>query len=1073
MAESPVHMIAREVFLASLVGDTGHLGNMMHRIAHEMDDVTLAKDEPLYKAGEHSEHFFFLVSGEIQLTRPGAAASVFHERMAVGTLDATMDRPHTHSAVATKPTRILRLRAGTWMDLLEEDFELTRRIISRLATDVHRMRLRPPPQGGFDPPAERVVTTGNELQVVDRILQFQQVPAFALAGTQTLAALAQLGSTRFATKDGQLLAPDEMNGQLVVVASGEVRATWEGSTVAAEFRGGSLVGGASALGAGAAPDVRSTTQTRAIVFFGGRLFRCHGGPLRPGSVGSCCHRRRTRSLARPRGVSGTVDGVETRSVDAFLLSREYRETDDGLEVVLWARAKEAPVRVVFTRLEAVMFVPCGARARGDRRAALPLTTLDGSPVDAVYFRSQRRLIDERDRIRASAGVVFESDVKPAERFLMERFITASAIVRGPSQMQDGALVFRNPSLKASDLRPTLSVLALDIETDGFDGPLLSAALASREREQVFVQGKGRAQSGFAFVPDERTLLVTLFAAIRALDPDVLVGWNVVDFDLSVLEERCRVHRLPFAIGRAGGVARVLKASRPQLPTTARVPGRVVLDGIATLKSATHRFERFTLGHVAGELLGRAKKIAAVADPVAEIRRMHRDDAAALAAYNVEDCRLVLDIFEHAGLIAFAIERAHLTGLAMDRPGGSVAAFDNLYLPRLHRKGLVAPDVAEHHDALGSPGGYVLDSVPGLFRDVLSFDFRSLYPSIIRTFQVDPWGLHQPGLDPIPGADGGTFARHGAILPGLITTLHDARSEAMKQKNEPLSRAIKILMNSFYGVLGAPGCRFFDPRLASSITRRGHAIIERTRRFFVERHLQVLYGDTDSLFVHLADARDEESAKQRGLALASELTRVLAQEIRGEFGLESHLELRFESHYLRFLMPTTRGAERGSKKRYAGTVRRHGEIAVVVRGLEAVRTDWTPLARRVQRELLRRVLTDAPFEAWLRELAKDLAAGRLDDELVYRKRVRRDLDEYAHQGAPPHVRAALAARARVLAGTSVEYLVTSHGPQLVSARDAPLDYEHYRAKQLSPVCDVVLPFLGTSFEQLAGTQTSLF
>lgn len=79
---------------------------------------------------------------------------------------------------------------------------------------------------------------------------------------------------------------------------------------------------------------------------------------------------------------------------------------------------------------------------------------------------------------------------------------------------------------------------------------------------------------------------------------------------------------------------------------------------------------------------------------------------------------------------------------MDRQGGSVAAFDHLYLPRIHRRGFVAPDVGRDIELIGSPGGHVLDSTPGLYRDVLSFDFRSLYPSIIRTFLIDPLGLAQ-------------------------------------------------------------------------------------------------------------------------------------------------------------------------------------------------------------------------------------------------------------------------------------------------------------------------------------------
>jgi DNA polymerase-2 len=785
--------------------------------------------------------------------------------------------------------------------------------------------------------------------------------------------------------------------------------------------------------------------------------------------------------------------ANVRQIDAFLLSREWRDADDGVEIVLWARAKEMPVRVRISRQESVMFVTRDTTTRWGRRVSRPLTTLQGHPVDAVYFRSQRGLTEERQRLRDGNEATLESDVKPSDRYLMERFVTGSLHIEGPAVERRGILHFENPRIKTADLRAELSLLALDIETDGFTGPLLSAALATAGRERVFVRGEAPASwehgndpnATVVFVRDERALLLRLFAEIVAIDPDVLCGWNVTEFDLAALETRARELGVTFAIGRAGERARVLPGSSLNRISIARVPGRVVLDGIATLKSATFSFERFTLGHVATELLGRGKKIAATSDPVAEIRRMHAEDPAALAEYNLEDCRLVIDIFAKADLLGFAMERARLTGLPMDRQGGSVAAFDHLYLPRIHRRGVVAHDVGGLGGAemVASPGGHVLDSTPGLYRDVLSFDFRSLYPSIIRTFRIDPLGLAQPGLDPVPGDEGATFARDGAILPELISTLHDARSAAMGTGNAALSRAIKILMNSFYGVLGTPGCRFFDPRLPTSITRRGHAIIERARVFFEERGLPVIYGDTDSLFVHARQASAgeagdaaEAAAASRGRDLAKELTQLLAAEIASEYRVESHLELRFESHYLRFLMPTTRGTERGSKKRYAGTVRRpDGTTHLVVRGLEAVRRDWTPLARRVQRELLRRVFADEPFEEWLLTVARDLVAGRLDEELVYRKRVRRDLDAYAGGGAPPHVQAArmLDTSDNESTTSEVEYVMTTRGPEPIERRSAPLDHDHYVAKQLAPVCDVVLPMLGTSFARIAGAQTSLF
>lgn len=743
---------------------------------------------------------------------------------------------------------------------------------------------------------------------------------------------------------------------------------------------------------------------------------------------------------------GSASDGAGRRVEAFLLSREWRDQDDGIELILWARSNEGPVRVRIGRQEAVMFVPRDVVTHLGRRAERELTTFDGRPVDALYFRSRRMLYEERDRMRAEGLETLESDVKPADRWVMERFITGGLSIEGPCRERNGILYFdRGVKVAPLDIRPVLSHVALDIETDGVNGPVISAAVATPGFERVFVRRSSVAVTHAAavVVPDERALLTRLFAEIVSIDPDVVCGWNVLEFDLAHLDRRAQEMRVPFAIGRGGERARILAGTSGRV-SIARVPGRVILDGIATLRSATYSFDRFSLELVSRSLLGRGKKIAPAVDPIAEIRRLHAEAPDELVEYNLEDCRLVLDIFEETDLLGFAMERAQLTGLPMDRQGGSVAAFDHLYLPRIHRRGVVARDVDSDIEILPSPGGHVLDSEPGLYRDVLAFDFRSLYPSIIRTFQIDPLGLARPGPAPVPGEDGATFARQGAILPELISSLHDSRSVAMEAKNAALSRAIKILMNSFYGVLGTPGCRFFDARLPTSITRRGHAIIERARRFFVERGWKVIYGDTDSLFV--AGANPAE-----GAALAEELTTLLAAEIRAEYDLESFLELRFDSHYLRFLMPTTRNAERGSKKRYAGLVQKpDGKTQLVVRGLEAVRRDWTPLARRVQLELLRRVFHDEPFEPWLLELTRDLTAGKLDDELVYRKsKKENDVKE------------------------ELVLVMTGHGLEPVHGQTAPIDYDHYLAKQLAPVCDVVLPFMNTDFERIAGAQTTLF
>ncbi len=759
---------------------------------------------------------------------------------------------------------------------------------------------------------------------------------------------------------------------------------------------------------------------------------------------------------------------KAKTVEMFVLTREWIDRPDGLRLTFWANAADGPVKLVLTKQEAVMFLERQTTSTTGRRKPIELRSLRGRPIDASYFSSQRELRRERGRIREEGGRTLEGDVKPHDRFLMERFVTGALRAQGELRQRSGYREVINPQVKACNYTPRLSALAFDIETIGLKGPLLSIAAAGAGGEHVWMVGTGPESPGLSYEPDEGSVLRRFIGHIASADPDVLAGWNVIEFDLAYLERKAGELGIAFNLGRAGGRATVLAPRTERQPHVARVPGRVVLDGIASLRSATWSFESFRLEDVAQRLLGRGKKIEHGGDPVAEIRRLYEQDKPALAEYNLEDCRLVLDIFSKADLVGFAVQRQALTGLPMDRQGGSVAAFDNLYLPRLHRRGYVAGDVGDGSEAERSPGGYVMESAPGLYDNVLVLDFKSLYPSIIRTFAIDPFGLALPGAEPIPGFGGASFAREGHILPGLIESLWSARDEAKRRDDDARSRAIKILMNSFYGVLGSSGCRFFDPKLASSITLRGHEIILESQEFIESRGLEVIYGDTDSLFVHVG-SRSEDECIALGSALARDLNVHWTRQLEETLALKSYLEVEFETHYERFLMPTIRGSQRGSKKRYAGTVRQGADIAVVIKGLEAARTDWTPLARRFQRELLRRVFAGEDWREWMAELAQAVRAGRHDDELVYRKRVRRNLDSY-QTNVPPHVQAARKLGGRV---REIRYVVTVRGAEPIALPHARLDYEHYLSKQLAPAADCVLPFLGMSFAAVAGAQLSLF
>jgi DNA polymerase-2 len=281
--------------------------------------------------------------------------------------------------------------------------------------------------------------------------------------------------------------------------------------------------------------------------------------------------------------------------------------------------------------------------------------------------------------------------------------------------------------------------------------------------------------------------------------------------------------------------------------------------------------------------------------------------------------------------------------------------------------------------------------------------------------------------------------------------------------------MKILMNSLYGVLGSGASRLFFPSVANAITYFGQLLIQTAAEFAAGSGYRVIYGDTDSLFIDSAD-ENPESALARAHRLRASIGDAVAAFVRERYACDSYLELEFEKLYLRFFLPELRGGKIGSKKRYAGLVRQSdGSERIEFVGLESVRRDWTEVSKRLQKTLLDLVFHDRPVEDMVRGFVADLRGGRFDGQLVYRKAVRKDLEEYT-KTTPPHVQAAR--RQQQPGGRLVEYVMTHHGPEPVGEETAPLDYEHYIEHQIKPVADAILRFLGTSLDTILDSRRQL-
>jgi DNA polymerase-2 len=704
------------------------------------------------------------------------------------------------------------------------------------------------------------------------------------------------------------------------------------------------------------------------------------------------------------------------------------------------------------------------------RKEVDLKNFEGKKVDAIYFNTQRDLKTASEELEAKSIRTYESDLDPARRFLMERFINAQVQVSGIFNQQEHLASFLNPKIEPCEFTPKLLIASIDIET-GQNGQLYSVAvnLSGRfEDQKVFVvsEKKENLASYITIYADEKILLQNFLEWFNEKDPDVVIGWHVIGFDLMFLERKCNELMIPFDIARAEG--RVSLRQRKPSGYFASVTGRVIIDGPQALRTSFFTFEDYRLETVAQEMLAEGKSITQDQNKVEEIERLFSEDKAALAEYNLNDAVLVTNIFKKAGLIELSLRRSQLSGLLMDELGMMTAAFDHFLLPKLHRVGYVAPNVKDLDASEHSAGGYVMDPIPGIYDDVIVLDFKSLYPSIIQTFKIDPYSNLKSDIDTIQTLNGLKFSSTKHFLPEFIDHLIAQRNLAKKKNDKQLSQAIKILMNSFYGVMGSFGCRFYHPNLPTAITGTGHKLLLGSKEFLAGKGYEVIYGDTDSLFVKLKES-EGENAEATGKRIAEELNEFWSEKIQTEFGLKSYLEIEFEKYYRKFILTPARGSETGAKKRYTGLVSEYGKESIEFVGMEFVRSDWTRLAKEFQVELYSRIFNNEEIENWLREIVKKVKAGEYDDKLVYRKRLRKDVDEYT-KNVPQHVKAA-----RMLpenTGT-IYYVITKRGPVPVELKHTDIDYDHYIEKQVKPIADSVLILLGESFDNIVQSDQLCF
>ncbi|HUL61920.1 MAG TPA: DNA-directed DNA polymerase [Methanocella sp.] len=694
------------------------------------------------------------------------------------------------------------------------------------------------------------------------------------------------------------------------------------------------------------------------------------------------------------------------------------------------------------------------------------------PRDVPYLREQA----------AKFGDVREADILFGVRYIIDRRLIPLGGIEAEGEPVDveyaetGLLCTRLPLAFAREEEPPVKVLAFDCEMYNPHGmpsaktdPIVLISVKTGKGQQVF-----EAQDN-----DDRTVLKEFIRYVREYDPDIIVGYNQDAFDWPYIHERAKLHKIKLSVSRDGTTPMF---GRGGLQKKVKLIGRLNVDLYQVAARDVDGIKIKTLDNVA-DYLGVMKKDERVNLSGAQVCHYWADPARreTLVQYCLDDAISTYGLARE--LLPLQYEFARMVREPLDNVSkmGRGRQVEAYLAYAAYGQGELIPSRGGEVETYA--GGFVFEPVKGLHRDVAALDFSAMYPSIMINYNISPDTVCLPGEQegcsaPAPEV-GYRFRRtpegfFTTILKGLVS-----RRSALKKKLATLDhkgheyrlldirqKTIKILTNAFYGYTGWAAARWYRRECAEATSAWGRYFIKKANDIALEMGLEVLYGDTDSLFV-----RRKGGGDLRGTV------RPFIDRVKRELPLDMDVD-----NYYRVIFFTE------SKKRYAGLNER-GEI--IVRGLEVRRGDWCDLAKELQSEVIRIILEEEKPEKAMK-YAKDVVArvkeGRVPlPELVIHKTLTKSVTRY--ESAQAHVKAAERAMGLDMAsevGNKVSYVIVK-GPGILSDRAYPvemfdkfekgklyakdrtyeIDADYYVDKQLVPTAMRILGYFGYSEDELKG------
>ncbi|MBL7205979.1 MAG: hypothetical protein ISS36_00095 [Candidatus Aenigmarchaeota archaeon] len=728
-------------------------------------------------------------------------------------------------------------------------------------------------------------------------------------------------------------------------------------------------------------------------------------------------------------------------------------------------------------------------------------------VFKITLKDPSKTPEIRDRLRSKGLKPYEADILFKYRFMSDMGINGMnwIDITGPGIQTESVSI--NKIIQIKKMKAVEKTGNADLKTLAFDLECVSnrGGIPEAKRDPIVMISilfshdyKGtdrmllstRSGKGVTYFETEKAMLETFIKIVNDFDADILTGYNCNNFDFPYTLERMRQNGIRAIFGRCKQKTVFAKSigNRHKVYMT----GRMIVDSYTIVKK-DFSLVRYDLGTVAKNLLNE-EKIDVKHSEIETLWRGNDIEFERLAKYAMRDSVLAINLLRKLDLTSKYIALSKISGTLLQDTldGGETLRIENYLLREFNKKKYIFPCKPEPEE-MGRrmrereenflKGGYVIEPKKGLHSNVVVLDFKSMYPSIINTFNICPTTLtRENGDDVIKSLSGAMFCKKSVkkgIVPDVLENLMKSRQAVKMQMKKETDKeiirvldaqqwALKIMANAFYGYLGYLRAKAYYIDIANSVTSYGRNLIQNTSKSIKKMGYEIIYGDTDSVMVQSKKIELDDIEKEM-----VKIVDIINKD------LEGILELEFEKIFKRFL-PFT-------KKRYVALCfERDGDKwkeKMEMKGVETVRRDWCELTSETMKRIVEILLKENDVKGAVnhfKNVIGKLMKGEIAvQKLAVTKSMSKSPERYV--GMQPHIELVKKIRKRSPEetpgiGDRIPYVIVkglgllskrAEDPMYVIEHGIQVDSSYYIENQLLPPLERIFTSLGIFKSELMG------